>query len=296
MLGLDIMVWLMRVAGRRATRALLAVVVFYFVLLKGSARAASRDYLRRMGQPHGIWAVYRHVLRFGQVTVDRALMLGSHDGLKVDSRGDHLIYELLAGGRGGIVLGAHLGSFEALRMICRDNDVAIHVLGDFRNSRRINAALARFNPEHSTRVIEVPEGNPAGLALQLKELIERGEIIAMLGDRAAPHMKAAEVDFLGGRAKMPVGPYALASVLRCPIVLAFGMHFAPDRYLLVAEPFAERVVLPRKRREDAMQDYAQRFADRLAHYCHEAPDNWFNFYDYWLPEPGAEGELKEAMA
>ncbi len=296
MLGLDVMVWLMRFAGRRVTRVVLAVVVFYFVLFKASARAASRDYLRRMDQPHGFWAVYRHVLRFGQVTVDRFLMLGAHDGLDVQSRGDHLIYELLEEGRGGIVLGAHLGSFEALRMICRDNDVTIHVLGDFRNSRRINAVLDRINPENSTHIIEVPEGNPAGMALQLKDLIERGEIVAMLGDRAAPHMKAAEVDFLGGRAKMPVGPYALASVLRCPIVLAFGMHFAPNRYMLVAERFADRVRLPRKTREEAMQAYAQQFADRLAHYCREAPDNWFNFYDYWQPEPTSERELLEAPA
>ena len=26
---------------------------------------------------------------------------------------------------------------------------------------------------------------------------------------------------------------------------------------------------------------AQRYADRLEHYTRLAPDNWFNFYDFW---------------
>jgi predicted LPLAT superfamily acyltransferase len=24
-----------------------------------------------------------------------------------------------------------------------------------------------------------------------------------------------------------------------------------------------------------------RYAERVAHYCREAPHNWFNFYDFW---------------
>ena len=281
--GLRFVVWLFRLAGRRVTRGFVAIIIFYYAVFRPSARAASRAYLERLGRPHAFWDTYRHLLRFGQVTVDRLLILTgrAHDHLHLDTRGDELIFELIEGGRGGILLGAHLGSFEALRMRCRDYDVAIHVLGDFRNAQRVNTVLDHLSPDHRTRVIDVPPGNPAGLALKLKDLIEAGEIVAMLGDRAAPHLKTAEVDFLGGRARLPVGPYALAAVLRCPIVLVFGLHFPPDRYLLVAEPFAERVELPRKGREEAMQAYAQRFADRLAHRCREAPENWFNFYDFW---------------
>jgi predicted LPLAT superfamily acyltransferase len=27
--------------------------------------------------------------------------------------------------------------------------------------------------------------------------------------------------------------------------------------------------------------WTQRYADRLAHYCLQAPQQWFNFYPFW---------------
>jgi predicted LPLAT superfamily acyltransferase len=80
---------------------------------------------------------------------------------------------------------------------------------------------------------------------------------------------------------LPVGPYLLAAILRCPIYLTFGLFHEPNRYDLYCEPFAERVELPRAAREEAARGYVQRYADRLEHFCRLAPDNWFNFYDYW---------------
>ena len=63
--------------------------------------------------------------------------------------------------------------------------------------------------------------------------------------------------------------------------LAFGLYEEPNRYALYCEPFAERVVLPRASRADALAAYAARYAARLEHYCRLAPYNWFNFYDFW---------------
>jgi predicted LPLAT superfamily acyltransferase len=104
-----------------------------------------------------------------------------------------------------------------------------------------------------------------------------------------------EVEFLGGRIRLPTGPYVMAAVLGCPMYLTFGLHTAPDRYDLYCEPFAERVILPRRDRDEAIRQYAQRYADRLADHCEKAPLNWFNFYDYWIDDeprldaaPGAE--------
>ena len=47
--------------------------------LAPQARRASRDYLQRIGQPHGFRAVYAHCLRFAHVTLDRLFfVLGKH--------------------------------------------------------------------------------------------------------------------------------------------------------------------------------------------------------------------------
>jgi predicted LPLAT superfamily acyltransferase len=70
-------------------------------------------------------------------------------------------------------------------------------------------------------------------------------------------------------------------MLKCPVYLTFGLYRDPDTYELHCEPFADRIELPRKERQAALARYAQKYAERLESYVKRAPDNWFNFYDFW---------------
>jgi predicted LPLAT superfamily acyltransferase len=45
--------------------------------------------------------------------------------------------------------------------------------------------------------------------------------------------------------------------------------------------FADEVTIDRPHRDQEIQQWTQRYADRLEHYCRLAADNWFNFYDFW---------------
>ena len=107
--------------------------------------------------------------------------------------------------------------------------------------------------------------------------------MAILGDRVG-HGAKTRVRFLGESIELPTGPYVLAALLDCPIYLTFGLYQPPNGYDLYCELFAEKVVLQRKQREEQLAAYAQRYAERLEHYCRLAPRNWFNFYDYWLSD------------
>ncbi|MEL6187082.1 MAG: lipid A biosynthesis acyltransferase, partial [Myxococcota bacterium] len=82
-------------------------------------------------------------------------------------------------------------------------------------------------------------------------------------------------------ARFPTGPFMLASILQCPIYLTFGIFREPNLYQLSCEPFAERLSLPRRGRDDALREHVQRYARALEAKARSAPDNWFNFYDFW---------------
>jgi predicted LPLAT superfamily acyltransferase len=118
-------------------------------------------------------------------------------------------------------------------------------------------------------------------ALRLKERVEAGEIVALLADRVGLGDRTVEVEFLGGKALLPAGPYILAAILACPVYLTFGLFHDPNRYDLFCEPFAERIQLARRARQADARVYAQRYAQRLEHFCRLAPDNWFNFHQFW---------------
>jgi predicted LPLAT superfamily acyltransferase len=278
-LGIAIVGLTARLLGRRAARALLLPIVFYYALFARAARAASRQYLSRMGLPRGFGAVYRHFLRFAQCALDRWFLLaGRTEAFEFSMQGNEHLFRLAHERRGAILLGAHLGNFDAGRVMAKQEGLAIHVLGMFDRRARLNRELDRAGDNQTSRYVAVTPGEPSYL-FRVKELIERGDSIALLGDRCLDE-RGELVEFLGAPARFPVGPYALAAALQCPVYIVMTLYESPNRYRLHCEPFLERVP---KRRDDpaAHKEAARAFARRLEHYCRAAPDNWFNFFEFW---------------
>lgn len=270
-----------RVFGRGFVVMILWVVASYYALFAGRARRASRAYLRRVIDDPGLWQVVRHIATFAECTFDRVLFAaGKFDAFTIERTGYEHLAALHRDRRGAILLGAHLGSFEALRAMGSREGLVVNVLVHFANARKITAMLAAAAPGFDARVIEIDPDAPHWV-LRVGECIEAGELVAVLGDRTGLGEGTAAVEFLGGTVSLPTGPYALAAVLRCPIYLTFGLYLGGGHYSLHCEPFAERVELPRAERVERVAALAQRYADRLAVYVRRAPYCWFNFYALW---------------
>jgi predicted LPLAT superfamily acyltransferase len=167
-----------------------------------------------------------------------------------------------------------------MRFGADDEDFPLSIVGHFENAKMINALLEEVNPEMAARVIHTGR-DPMEFALTVRERLDLGEMVAILGDRVGMNDKAIKVDFFGEEAEFPTGPFLLASALKCPVYLTFGLYSEPNRYDLFCELFEERVVIPRRDREAGLRDVVQRYAHRLEFYARKAPDNWFNFYKFW---------------
>jgi predicted LPLAT superfamily acyltransferase len=280
--GIRAVFWLARAFGRRPAQLVLRIVALWYVLGDRAARESSRVWLTRVhGKPASFAAIYNHLYTFACVTLDRVfLLMGEYKKFDVKPEGSHHLRALVTEKRGAVLVGAHLGSFEAMRARGADQRFPINIVGHFENARMINSLLAVLNPELSARVIHVGK-DPVGFATQVRERLEAGEMVAILADRVGLNDKQIEVPFLGEKAAFPTGPFLLAHALKCPVYLTFGLYFAPNRYEIFCEPFAERISLPRGQREQALREVVERYAARLEYYARRAPNNWFNFYDFW---------------
>ncbi len=295
MWGLRFTVACYRLFGRVLSLPLVTAVVGYFFATDAKGRAASLAYLRRIHarlpepdwQP-GLWQSFRHYREFALSIADRVgLWSGNADAFEFTVHGREHFDAFLRERPGAIFLGAHLGSFDALRVLSEKDGAPVNVLMYTRHAPKINEIFRRISPDVNARVIS-PDPDPARSALQIKGCIDRGEIVAILADRVEPNdrNRVCEVEFLGERAILPEAPFQLPVILGCPVLLVLALRRGPGRYDVHVEALAAEGVRadPRERRERA-RELAALYARRLEHHCALAPHQWFNFYDFWA---GAE--------
>lgn len=288
-LGITFTFGLYRMLGRRATLWLLHPIVAWFFLARPTARRASADFLRRL-HAAGAWPrapragdTYRHLYSFAVAALDKvAAWMGRVDPARVQVPNGRDIETVRNSGRGAVVIGSHLGNLEmarALASLLGKRKITAIVYTD--HAVRFNAILARANPGFAASLIQVSHLGP-DTAIDLATRVDNGELLFIVGDRTPPaeNGRTIDVDFLGAPAPFAQGPYILASILDCPVYLFFCLADG-EHYHIHFEKFADRITLPRGRRTEAVREWAQRYAKRLAHHCGLAPMQWFNFYDFW---------------
>jgi predicted LPLAT superfamily acyltransferase len=279
--AMRLMKWLALNCGRRAARLLLVPVCAYFLLFSPRARLASRGYLARaLGRPLRIADLWRHYFSFAATVLDRVYLLaGRLERFDIEMRGLDALEAALAQGKGCLLVGAHLGSFELLRavgLLQKKHPVNVVMYED--NAANISGVLDDLNPEVRPRIIVPGE---LETALRIGECLARGEVVGMLGDRRTAPGKPVMCPFFGRDAAFPAGPLQLAQGLRVPVLLFFGLYRGGNRYLVHFETFCEEYPGERAAREAWVRGAVARYAARLEHFCRLAPYNWFNFYDFW---------------
>ena len=284
---LRLILWIARRMGRPVARLLLFPTVGYFLLTGGVAKKAARDFLSRVLDHEPRWIDHaRHFHTFASVMLDRLLIL-SGNPLKLDMRMQQPpeVAAAMRSSHGCLLLLAHLGGFEVLRSrAANEPDLQIRILMDMASNRMFSTLIQQLDPAFARSVIDASQRGPA-VALALKDALAEGAVVGTMADRVRDGERAVDVDFLGGTARFPAGPWIFASTLNVPVILAFSLYRGGNRYDVSFELVSDKIELPRATREQALQKHAQYYAGRLAHYAKQAPYIWFNFYDYWGNKP-----------
>jgi predicted LPLAT superfamily acyltransferase len=268
-LALRLMRWIALGLGRRAARLVLHPVSAYFLLFAPQARRASRAFLgRALGRRATPADLYRHFYAFAATVLDRVYLLHERfDLFDIEEQGAP------TPGAGLLLMGAHLGSFEALRAAARRGGLRVSMVMYEDNARMLNETLAALSPAARQDVIAL--GHVDSM-LRVRDCLAAGGIAGVLGDRGLHDDDAQVVPFLGAPARFPLGPMRMAALLRCRVVFMAGLYLGGNRYALQFEPIADFGVAP-PAPEAALATYVA----CLERHCRAAPYNWFNFYDFW---------------
>ena len=273
------MAWVSLALGRRASRVLLRIIALYFFATAANARRAARDYLRRCLRREPTLAE-RHALflNFASTVHDRVYFLKDRfEPFEITTQGTAAVDQ-----GSGVLLGAHFGSFEALRSLGRlhgRTDVFMAMYEE--NARRLNGVLAAINPEATRAIVALGH---LGSMLALRDRLDEGALVGVLADRTLGDEPVIRVPFLGEPAAFPTGPMRMAAALRQRVIFMAATYEGGNRYEITFEPLADFTNLAdvsRAERSRLVNMAVERYVERLEFHCRRSPGNWFNFHDFW---------------
>jgi predicted LPLAT superfamily acyltransferase len=230
------------------------------------------------------------LLEFAVQIFDRMVSWGeSFDRIAMEKERSRELLELARTGRGGILVGAHLGSFDLLRLVAEQHDVRVNVLMFTAHADRINAFFERLDPRSRVRVLPI-EPDSVQTAFAVRSRVERGEFVGILADRVPPGGRGRSelVPFLGRPAPFPTAPFELAAVLGCPLLLCLCLRTGDARYEAIARTLFDGPPAPRAERPARARALLEAYVRALEGFCRGAPLQWFNFFDFWAQAGGSD--------
>lgn len=181
---------------------------------------------------------------------------------------------------GAILIGSHVGNMEMLRGINANSNIKnVCILMLTENSQRFMNYLKSLNPESAKYLIEVNNISPE-TAFIIDDRLKKGEWLSLMGDRVlSSDSRAVEVDFLGSKARFPMGPWLLASMFKVPLYVVHGVSHKGSCQIHFQNFGVVKV--SRKDRTQDIKNYVQEYAHILEEILCENPYEWFNFYGFW---------------
>lgn len=280
---LKLICWIALHTSRYFARFFLYPITLYFYLTSSQVRTASRNYFRRIKSKTGSsLQIAKHIFYFSSTILDRVYFLTDQFyRFDIKVNGLEHIEAQQASGKGCILLGAHLGSFELLRTLAVHNKMPFKILMYQDHNAMISKIFNSLNPDVAESVINLANSNAM---LEMKECLDAGTMIGMLGDRYVENDKRIQCPLLGDMVDFPSGPMTLASITNVPVIFFCGVYCGKNKYEIHIEKFSDAKKLARKERDAHVEKLTQKYAERIEYYIKKYPYNWFNFYDFWQDE------------
>lgn len=279
--ALKLMVWISLTFGRAIGRVVLRGIALYFCVFSGAAGRASSAYLTRaLGRPVRWVDRYRHIFSFASTVHDRVYLLNSQfERFDIEVVGAEPVYQAVQTHPGALVIGAHLGSFEAIRAVGRGKDgLRMTMMMYAENAQKISATLAAIDSQLTMDIL--PLGQIESM-LAARDRLEAGHLVGMLADRSLGADACLSLPFLGEPAAFATGPWRMAALLKRPVFFMTGLYLGGNRYRVQFQPLADFTHTPRGERDAAIAVAIRGYADVLSAHCRQTPYNWFNFFDFW---------------
>lgn len=277
--GYKIFVWLLQKGGLKAAYSLLHFVTAYYRwFVPATTQPLKYLYRSRLGfsERKTTQLIKKNIFIFGQTLIDKiALLAQVPTNLSFEHEGINNIEDIVNAGKGGILLSAHLGNWEAAGHMLKRVDSKINIVMYDGEEQQMKEYMDQFESKRSFNVILIKDDLTH--IYEMSAALARNELICLHGDRFRPGNRTITRSFLGEDANFPAGPFILASKLKAPVSFVFALKETNLHYHYYSFPAKVYDGRGKEGMEKMLEDYVEALENMLKKY----PEQWFNYYDFW---------------
>lgn len=216
---------------------------------------------------------YRTFYNFGQTLIDRIAMQSSkRNSFTHTFNNEKVLREMHKNEQGGILISGHVGNWEnAGNLIHQRITSTINIIMLDAEVQKVKDYMQQKTggPKYNL----IPIKNDMSHLILMHQALRRNELIAIHADRISEQGKSIELDFLGGKAKFPAGPFIMAHKFKVPITFVYAVKGSKFHYdLFATDPITE---------SKSEIEVAEKYVKHLETMVRKYPTQWFNFYNYY---------------
>ena len=192
---------------------------------------------------------------------------------------EHLLIDAIAAKTGVIVAVPHAGNWDHAGAYFCAKGIRLVTVAERLKPEKLFLKFLAYRQAMGMEVLPLD-----GRVLNtLEERLNEGALVALVSDRDLSR-SGIEVEFFGGKARMPAGPALLALRTKAPLITAFvsytetGVHIEFRNIIVPSSGDESRKV------KEIVQMTAQNFEDGIS----ESPEDWHMLQRIWI-----DGDFKE---
>jgi len=278
--GYRIFVWVIRTFGIKAAYFLLRIVTVYFFFTSArSSRALYHLYHQKLGysRTRSVLKIYRNYFLLGQTLIDKVVVMsGIRNPFSFHFDGEENLREINGMNRGGILLSAHIGNWDIAGHLFKRLDSKINIVLYDGEHEQIKKYLQGVTGKPVVNIIVIK--NDLSHIYAISEAFQKNELVCMHADRFIEGNKTMQADFLGEKARFPMGPFLLAAKFRVPVSFVFAVKETPLHYHLFSTPVTEYRA---DTKGEVMQLMLNDFSKAMEEKTRKYPEQWFNYFPFW---------------
>ena len=273
--------WLIRLLRYIDTRVFYVFVAVFIIpvclVLNPSRGTTYRFFRRRMGYGRlkSAWKTYVNHCLFGQVVVDKfAMYAGRKFDIEIEN-GDSF-RKLAEQDAGFVLLSAHIGNYEiaGYTLACKSKRINALVFAGEKASVMRNRNKM-FDDTNTNMIAIQPDMSHL---FEIGQALAGGEIVSMPADRISGSPKHVEHDFLGAKARFPLGPFSVATMRGLDVLAVNVMKASPKGYKIYVTPLHYDKTA---KRQEQIEQLSAAYVAELEKRVRQYPTQWYNFYNFW---------------